>query len=197
MKKFFWGKLCALFSLVVLMSSCPANAKVQETTSDEMVKAFQAAGLTLLRQKVSPRDFSLPLPTSGAVPESLARHVSLSELRGKVVFLNFWATWCGPCRDEMPSIEALHTKYKDKGLEVLGVNSGERAEEVLAFMRSYNLSFPTVLDRDGTVGRAYGIQAIPTTYLIDREGNIVMRLVGSIDWNTPEIHAALELLLAE
>jgi thiol-disulfide isomerase/thioredoxin len=196
MKKGFFGWLIVLFSLSALISSCPANTKAQakETVSEELVKAFEAAGLPLLKQKASPREFSLPLLRPG-VPEYLMKHVSLSEYKGKVVFLNFWATWCGPCREEMPSIEALYTKYKDKGLEILAVNSGEKSAEVLDFMRDYNLSFPAVLDLDATVSRAYGIQAIPTSYLIDREGNIVMRFVGSINWNTLEIHAALEQLL--
>jgi peroxiredoxin len=96
---------------------------------------------------------------------------------------------------EMPSMEALYTKYKDRGFEILAVNSGDRSQEVRAFMADYGLTFPTVLDRDGAVSRSYGIQAIPTSYLIDREGNMILRMVGSIDWDTPQIHAALEMLL--
>jgi thiol-disulfide isomerase/thioredoxin len=193
MKKLFMYFLAAL----ILFSSCSAKAQTQTQDSfpPEMVKAFEEAGLPLLRQKAIPRDFSLPLPSSGSVPESLSRHMSLSDVKGKVVFLNFWATWCGPCREEMPSMEALYRRYKDQGFEILAVNSRERSADVQAFMTNNNLSFPTVLDTDGTVNMAYGIQAIPTSYLIDRDGNIVMRLVGSIDWDTPKIHAVIELLL--
>ncbi|MDR0311989.1 MAG: TlpA family protein disulfide reductase [Treponema sp.] len=182
--------VCLLF-----LNSC--TPKSQAAYTPELVKAFNEAGLSLLSQKITPRDFTLPLLSSESVPEALRKVQSLSALKGKVVFLNFWATWCGPCRVEMPSMETLYLKYKDKGFEILAVNSGERNSEVMSFMTSYGLSFPTVLDTDGTVSRFYGIQAIPTSYLIDREGNMILRLVGSIDWDTPQIHAALELLLEQ
>ena len=120
---------------------------------------------------------------------------SLSALKGKVVFLNFWATWCGPCRDEMPSVEILYKRFKDKGLEILAVNCQENQEDVLAFMANYGLTFPALLDEDGRVSGAYGIQAIPTTFLINRDGRIILRLVGSINWDTEKIHAAIESLL--
>jgi thiol-disulfide isomerase/thioredoxin len=191
MKKFCFAIVAGLLLLI----SC--TPKAQDVFPPEMVGAFSDAGLSLLSQKVSPRDFSLPLLTSATVPETLWKVQSLSGLKGKVVFVNFWATWCGPCRMEMPSMEALYMKYKDRGFEILSVNSGERSQEVRAFMADYELTFPTVLDRDGSVSRTYGIQAIPTSYLIDREGNMILRMVGSIDWDTPQIHAALEILLEQ
>ena len=139
-------------------------------------------------------NFTLPtlLPASPGAGGNLQ---SLSSLKGKVVFLNFWATWCGPCRSEMPSIEVLYNDYKDRGFEVLAVNSGEKESEVLAFMKASKLTFPAALDEDGRVSRNYGIQAIPSTFLIDREGKIILRMIGSIDWNTPKFRAALEKLL--
>ena len=194
MKKIISWKSLILFISLGFLSFCTPR-QAEEAFSEEMQVIFRNAGLPLLRQKISPQAFSLPLPAPTGVPESLSRHIALNELVGNVVFLNFWATWCGPCRDEMPSMEALYNRFKDQGLEILAVNSMERSEEVKAFMDSYDLTFPTVLDIDGTVTRAYGIQAIPTTYIIDREGNIIVRLVGSIDWDTSEIHAAFELLL--
>jgi thiol-disulfide isomerase/thioredoxin len=150
-------------------------------------QAFADAGLRLLSQTVSSRDFSLPL-VSGELQ-------TLSALKGKVVFLNFWATWCGPCRDEMPSMEVLYNRFKDKGLEILAVNSEESQGDVIAFMQDYGLTFPALLDEDGRVNGAYGIQAIPTTFLVDRDGKIILRLVGSINWDTEKIHAAIESLL--
>ena len=164
------------------------SATVQESWPGEsLINAFAKTGLSLLREKIFIRDFSLPTLTGETQ--------SLSSLKGKVVFLNFWATWCGPCRAEMPSMESLYNSYKEKGLEILAVNCSEGQRDVLAFMNSNKLSFPALLDSDGKVSAMYGIQAIPTTYLIDRENKIIGRIVGSIDWDTPEIRAVLDLLL--
>jgi thiol-disulfide isomerase/thioredoxin len=159
-----------------------------------LAKAFDDAGLRLLREKVNARDFSLPVARS--LPGSAGGAAQdLSSLKGKIVFLNFWATWCGPCRAEMPSMETLYKRHGENGLEILAVNCMEKEQEVIEFMREYGLTFPAALDEGGKVSGAYGIQAIPTSYLIDREGKIIMRFVGSIDWDTPEIHAAFESLL--
>jgi thiol-disulfide isomerase/thioredoxin len=133
-------------------------------------------------------DFSLPLV------EGKTR--SLGSYKGKVVFLNFWATWCGPCRSEMPSIESLYKKFGDKGFEILAVNCAEDKATVSSYLKNGGFSFPVLLDPDGRVSLNYGVQSIPTTFLIDRDGMIVLRLIGSIDWNTPKIHAAMESLLS-
>ena len=189
MKKRFSGFLFpVLFTILFLLCSC--TAKAQDVFPADLAKAFAEAGLPLLKQKVSPRDFTLQ-----AAQKSSGETLSLSALRGKVVFLNFWATWCGPCRSEMPSMEALYSRYREKGLEILAVNCGEEKEQVLAFMTNNGLSFPAALDSDGKVSGNYGIQAIPTSFIIDREGKIIARLVGSIDWDTAKMRAAMERLL--
>ena len=190
--------LWAVFFLagLLLFSSCTEKAKEAPVSGFEQV--FTDAGLRLLSQTVSSRDFSLPIVSSAmsAVAASQPTETrTLSALKGKVVFLNFWATWCGPCRDEMPSMEVLYNRFKDKGLEILAVNCEEGQEDVIAFMTNYGLTFPALLDEDGKVNGAYGIQAIPTTFLIDRDGRIILRLVGSINWDTEKIHAAIESLL--
>ncbi|MCL2833701.1 MAG: redoxin domain-containing protein [Treponema sp.] len=170
------------------------TAKTQETFPPETVKVFSDAGLTLFKQKVTPVDFALQAAVSN-VPQTLAKPISLGGLKGKVVFLNFWATWCGPCRMEMPSIQALYDRYRDSGLEILAVNAGESRPEVQAFLDANKITFPVLLDTDNRVNMAYGVQAIPTSYLIDRDGMIIMRLTGSIDWNTPQIQVAIESIL--
>jgi cytochrome c-type biogenesis protein len=121
--------------------------------------------------------------------------VSLSELKGKALFLNFWATWCGPCRMEMPSMEALYRRFKDRGLEILAVNVRENRNNVAAFMDTMGLSFPVALDSRGNGAALYGIEAFPTSYLIDRNGGIVARLVGAINWDAPELDGLFEALL--
>jgi len=112
---------------------------------------------------------------------------NLSSYAGKLVFLNFWATWCGPCRAEIPSMEELYLELRNEGLVIVAVNSQEAREQVAGFVENIGMSFPVLLDTDGRVGTAYSIRAIPTTYIIDPQGYILGRMVGTRDWHTPEI----------
>ncbi len=97
----------------------------------------------------------------------------LSDYRGKGVFLNFWGTWCEPCKTEMPYMEKQYRKYKDQGVEILAVNVGETDLAIEKFAKQYQLSFPIVVDKSGEVQKAYGIYPLPATFLIDPEGKIV------------------------
>ena len=181
-----------LFVLVLLFSSC-FGKRGNSQESPDMTAAFAAAGIRLLNQTVAARDFTLPLiSASGEAPEET---VTLSHLRGQVVFLKFWASWCGPCRAGMPSMESLYNRFKDKEFEMLAVNLMEREAAILAFLETSDLSFPIPHDSAGSVGAAFGVQALPTTFLIDKEGRIIARFVGSLDWDSPQFHAALEMLL--
>jgi len=121
--------------------------------------------------------------------------VSLSSLKGKIVFLNFWATWCGPCREEMPSMQQLYEAYADKGLEILAVNLMEDGQSVERFARELSLTFPMLLDRQGRVGSIYGARAIPTTYLIDRDGYVIAGMTGSRNWFSREVRELFDSLL--
>lgn len=112
---------------------------------------------------------------------------SLSSFQGKVVFLNFWATWCGPCRSEMPSMQKLYDELKDEGLEIVAVDLQEGKDQVKRFVDNGKLTFPVLLDKDGQTGAVYGARSIPTTYLIDRKGSIFARVIGAREWHTPEI----------
>lgn len=119
------------------------------------------------------------------------------ELRGKVVLLNFWATWCPPCRKEMPSMEALYRAYKDRGLVVLALSQDQASgQDVKTFVDVLNLSFPVWHDRDGLVGRQYSVPGVPTSYLIGRDGRVAWRVLGEYDWDSGEARAAVERLLA-
>jgi thiol-disulfide isomerase/thioredoxin len=154
---------------------------------DAIVKAFEGAGIQVVAEGIAPIDFTAPL-LDGTM-------INLSQYKGKVVFLNFWATWCEPCRSEMRSMEAVYQKLKNKGFEILAVNLGETREEVSAFMNKYKLNFPVILDSTKITGTYYHIQAIPTTYIIDKRGLIIARFIGSFNWNTPKVISALELAL--
>ena len=105
--------------------------------------------------------------------------VSLSNLRQKPVLINFWATWCSPCRSEMPYIQEIYEEWSDKGLVVLGINMGESSSKIDEFMQSYNLSFTVLLDTKQDVAQKYNIQYIPTTFFIDKDGIIQDKMIGA------------------
>lgn len=105
--------------------------------------------------------------------------LSLNELRGKPVVLNFWATWCGPCRTEMPYLQEIYEKYSDEGLMLLAIDIDESPSQVEKFLLSNNLSLPVLLDIGGAVTKKYRIQVIPTTYFIDGDGIIQSKRIGA------------------
>jgi peroxiredoxin len=132
---------------------------------------------------------------SFALKDLSGKEVKLEDYRGKLIFLNFWATWCPPCRQEMPSMERLYTEFKDRGFTMLAVDLREGTGKVKAFKEKFKLSFPILLDSDGRVGLMYGVRSIPTTYLIDREGNMIGGALGARDWASKEAFEFFEHLL--
>jgi thiol-disulfide isomerase/thioredoxin len=120
---------------------------------------------------------------------------TLSSYRGKFVFLNFWATWCGPCRVEMPSMQRMYDELKDEGLEIIAVDIREDQKTVSKFMKDNNLTFPVLLDRKGQVSGIYGVRSIPTTYLINKDGNIIGRAIGAREWDTVAVTSVFRELL--
>lgn len=131
-----------------------------------------------------------------ALPDLSGRTIHLSEFKGKPILLNFWATWCPPCRTEMPSLERAYQDYKGKGLVVLTINIDQRSpSRVEAFVKEYSLTFPILLDPEWTAAEAYRVFGrVPTTYLINRAGEIVAE-AGGLDWTGPVARNALEALL--
>ncbi len=124
--------------------------------------------------------------------------VKLSDVRGKVVILEFWATWCLPCRESMHEIERLFNKYKNKDLAVLGisVDMGRNAtESVKAFVQEYGITYPILMDYNGKVSKLYGVMSIPTTYILDKDHSIVNKYVGFIPGFKEGIANQIEELL--
>lgn len=121
----------------------------------------------------------------------------LSDLRGKVVLVNFWATWCPPCRREMPSIERLAHALQGADFEILAVNVAENPDEVFGFTSTLGLipTFPIVFDKDSTVLKAWPVRGLPTTFVLDKQGRIAYRAVGGREFDDPEILAQLRTLL--
>ncbi len=125
------------------------------------------------------------------------RTMSLADFEGRLVLVSFWATWCTACLHEMPAFEQLHRAYAPAGLTVLGVNIQEDAQTIQRYGQRLGLSFPLIVDPDRTITRAYGAIAVPSTYLIGRDGRAVALAVGSRQWDSPSARALIEALLAE
>lgn len=121
--------------------------------------------------------------------------VSLSDYEGKVVLLNFWATWCPPCVSEMPSLNAAYERFRNDGFVVLGISVDEDADEYRDFLRTSGVTFPTARDPERTVSSRYGTMKYPESYLISREGRVLKKYVGPEDWSNPEIANYLRSVL--
>ena len=122
---------------------------------------------------------------------------SLSGNRGNLVLLNFWATWCGPCREEMPSMEQLSRNFGGQGFTILAVNQRESAARVTSFMKTHGLNFRSPLDTDGRVAASYRVYGIPATYLIDGNGQAIGVKAGSRDWASPDVVNVFRKLVAD
>jgi peroxiredoxin len=124
--------------------------------------------------------------------------ISLGDFKGKVVILNFWATWCSPCRREIPSLERLYQLRKDKGFEILAVSVDRTsASKVASFVADYQMSFPVLADPRGEVGQKYWAKAIPTSFLIDKKGVIRWKVVGAREWDDAYALSQIDQLLSE
>jgi peroxiredoxin len=126
------------------------------------------------------------------------RTIGLSEFKGKVVFLNFWATWCKPCEEEMPSMERLHQHYRDRGLVVLAVSEDTAGPAIVEqFMKKRNLTFPVGLDPKMSVAGLYGVWAVPSTFIIDRKGHRAYYANGPREWDGKAALALFDALLRD
>ena len=152
---------------------------------------FTALNITPMSETHSAPSFELPAPDG--------RMGKLSDYSGKVVLLNFWATWCSPCLKEMPGMELLWKKYRDQGLVVLGVSNDQKnfGKRVNTFIKRVDLSFPILLDTESEVSDLYDVSGIPVSFLISRDGKILAEVVGVREWSSPEAFALVEDLLLQ
>jgi thiol-disulfide isomerase/thioredoxin len=141
------------------------------------------------RSGTAPPDFS-----GGTIG---AQRFSLTAHRGKVILVNFWASWCAECRPEMPVLERLHRELARHGLDVVGVNVRESKDTVSRYAKDLDLTFPLVLDPEGKIGALYGVVGLPTTFLVGRDGRAVAFAIGPREWASAPARALLAALLAE
>jgi peroxiredoxin len=134
--------------------------------------------------------------TDFTVPGLTGQPLRLRDFKGKVVFLNFWATWCPPCKEEMPSMERLYRRHRDKGFTILAVSIDTgSAAPVAAFVKRFGLTFPIGLDPKFAVANQYTLRGLPTTFVIDKTGNVAGIAVGPRDFDSRAAHSVVEALL--
>jgi len=146
--------------------------------------------------RLAPVDHPGPAPRFFSMtPEG--KKMGIDDLKGKLVVLNFWATWCPPCRLEMPSMEKLYQEFKGEGLEVVAINFMESEKPIKSFLKENGFTFPVLLDKKGEIARKYGVHGLPVTYLIARNGNLLARSMGYKDWYKPETRELISTLLKD
>ena len=177
-----WVVAVMLAGFVVVGAAAPQRAVAIDEGD------LEALNLILFAESVALPDVSLPDVGGPPVP--------LLSFRDRVVILNFWTTWCHYCERERPALEALYQKYKSDGLVILAVNLGETGSQVNAYVARHGLSFPHLMDPGGKAEDAFGIQATPTNYLVDRRGHVVAGGMGYRNWDGPQAHRIIESLLA-
>jgi peroxiredoxin len=193
-KKTIWAITVLLFAVVlttygIISYDKPGNTLLikEKTDSPEIDRLLRDMGVTKVPNLAPPVDFNL-LDLTG-------KRVILSDFKGKIVFLNFWATWCSPCREEMPSMQKLYTRFKDKDFAMLAVSLNEPASAVKKFFKDYSLTFTALLDSDGELMSPYGIRGIPNTFIIDRDGTIIGKAFGPRKWDGQKAIALFEHLI--
>jgi cytochrome c biogenesis protein CcmG, thiol:disulfide interchange protein DsbE len=138
--------------------------------------------------------------TGGATPELALADLAgkehrLADYRGRVVLVNFWATWCEPCREEMPSLDRLRSSLKGKPFEVLAVNMAEPLSRIEKFAATLPVGFPLLRDRDGTTAKSWKAKLLPASFLIGRDGRIRYVAYGELDWSSDAVRARVAELL--
>ena len=168
-----------------------------------LLTAFVAAGWGLLRSELAPVGIGVEAPDFEVTTlDSVPSRRTLADYRGNVLMINIWATWCAPCRVEMPSIEQLHRAYDGKGLKILAVSVDEPGTEpqIRSFVKQYGLTFEVLHDpggQEGRVSKDYQTTGYPETVIIGRDGIIRKKLLGAHNWNSAENRALIDRLLAE
>ena len=130
-----------------------------------------------------------------SLKDAYGKSLSLSSLKGKVVLVNFWATWCPPCKAEMPSMNRLYNEIRSRGFEIVAISTDNSISPVKDFLAKNRIDFPVLFDETKSVTRQYHVFSMPTTFLIDRGGMIVEKFYGEEDWTDPVIRKKIERLL--
>jgi thiol-disulfide isomerase/thioredoxin len=175
---------------VPLTPTAPAVTPAVQPSSPAMDQVFAKAAFEVPSRELASTDFTLSTLEG--------KKVSLSSYKGKVVVLSFWATWCPPCKEEMPEMEALYKDIAAKGFTILAIDVGEDKATVEKFVKENGYTFPILLDTKEEIAGLYGTQALPSNYVVDAKGYVRARVVGvgGPKWTSPEMRAVFDRLLA-
>ena len=174
--------LVCSFTVIFFFSSSSFSSAMR---SDEL---FLEAGIQPVKGNKKAPNFRLE--------DLKGKKVELKHFKGKVVFLNFWATWCGPCKEEMPAMEGLYNQFREKDFVFLAISVDYAGlKTVKEFIEKYRYTFPVLMDPNCETLDLFGAKGIPTTVLIDRKGLMIGKAVGPRDWKRPEVISILNLLL--
>jgi peroxiredoxin len=171
--------------LMVWLPSLPVSPA--GAAQEDPDRYFQKLGIIKIPRIPPPEDFILA--------DLDGRQVRLSDFKGKVVLLVFWTTWCPDCRIEMPALEKLHQRFKDRAFALVAVDLRESQTSVQKFFSNHNLSFTALLDSNGQVGHRFGIRSIPTAIILDQDGAMIGRAIGSRKWDGSAAAAFFEQLI--
>ena len=182
------GFLVVIFSVYIswhLLSVKEERISIEEKEweEEEQITAEEERLIQLLYASVGVQRINPPFEAEGFTLEDLrGSMMSLKDSRGKVIFLNFWASWCGPCRIEMPAMELFWQVFQDDEFVILAMDVKEDRDTVSSFIENNDYTFPVLLDSRGKVANMYDVRAYPTSFLIDREGKVVGKAVGARKW---------------
>lgn len=126
-----------------------------------------------------------------------SKQTSLADFKGKVVYLDFWASWCKPCVESFPALETLYQKYHNKGFEIIAINLDEKKQHALDFLKKHPVSYQVLHDQNDNVAATYKVSAMPSAYFIDKKGKVRLIHKGFKNYDVPKIEQAIELLLRE
>lgn len=178
-----------MLRLILLCLVCLWHSGVPAATAALPVDLLRAAGFSPAAQpQAAP---PLELLDAAGNPVRLQAH------RGKVILINFWATWCPPCIHEMPMMDALYRSRRDQSFDIWAVNMRERQKDVADFMAQKDFRFPVMLDLEGTAVSRYDIRGLPSTYLIDCTGNLLGHVIGILPWTSDPTRDLLDALLSD
>ncbi len=202
MKNNLYIKYPILLLLVGLVLAATAGCKEKADAFDEeaiaAMVAANAVSIPTLLMKAGVQLFDEKMEAPAFTLKDLdGNDVTLSSYKGKVVLLNFWATWCPPCRAEMPSMQRLSDGLEGEKIELIAVNVAESTKTVEKFIEENGYTFTVLLDPNAYIAATYGFRSIPTTYIIDAEGYALGMVVGSQEWDTENVYAAVRRVISD